>query len=49
MISGFIDFLRQFSDSANSFGYLMFILVASTGIGMFFMIFRFIKSFNIFN
>lgn len=54
MISGFIHFLQSvlngsINGSLNGMHAILLVIAASTGIGLFFMIFRFIKSFNIFN
>lgn len=50
MIGGFINFLqRAIQGTGFGFGTLVYIIGAATGLGLFFMIFRFIKGFNIFN
>lgn len=52
MISGFIDFLTGLligTSSASGMSTLMFIILVCTGLGIIFILFRFIKSFNIFN
>ena len=50
MISGFINFIKGILfDVGTGFGTLLFISGACVCIGLFMLIFRLIKSFNIFN
>ena len=50
MIQGFIHYLMSMMHGMSfGFGTAFYIILATTGLGLFFMIFRFIKGFNIFN
>ena len=50
MISGFVHFLQGLvSGTGFGMGTLFFVTAACTGIGLFMVLFKFIKSFNIFN
>lgn len=51
MISKFVGYLSQLvtSMTAGGMSTLMWIVLASTGIGLFMLVFRFVKAFNIFS